>query len=163
MPNFDVTVCRLGTVTVQAATADEAIKLVQENSASADINWDDTWSVTDAVDMSEDEEGMRIPAEGKYDFAYNIAVAFFDEAAYSDCFTCDADRVAWLKLARAICDCYTRNDEARFSLYDYLDAVINRSDCSIPSLLEEYKTDADAFFRKMVDMADEQRKVYEAN
>jgi hypothetical protein len=52
---FVVTVVRYGGVTVEANSREEAIKEVEDNALLSDVSWDDDWTVTDAVDVAEED------------------------------------------------------------------------------------------------------------
>lgn len=82
----------------------------------------------------------------------------------------------YLDLSARIADCMCHADEPRFSLYDYLDGLINATSDWFPSetpvdgkerwqwlgALSMMRRDPDACFARLVELAEDKRRVYES-
>lgn len=71
------------------------------------------------------------------------------------------DLVLWVTLASAISDRMSREDEPRFSLYDYLDALIN-SNTNWHDAVQRLTADHDdpGIWNELVELAQHKRDVY---
>ena len=97
------------------------------------------------------------PFRGEDEF---IAMAVILENNLDDDINMDKWTI-WRKLANAICSAMSKNDVARFSLYDYMDAIINHSEQPDWSdLLAEYEANEDNFFAHLLRLADDKRITY---
>lgn len=54
MPIFNVTVCRTGSIRIEAETAEEAMEICNEKGSLDDVVWDDDWPATDAEEEEAD-------------------------------------------------------------------------------------------------------------
>lgn len=56
MPKFEVTVCRTGSVIIEANSPEEAMTIVNDDVTADEVNWADDWPATDAHEIEADDE-----------------------------------------------------------------------------------------------------------
>ena len=95
-----------------------------------------------------------------------IAVACAQDNAFNWGKKPNDEKLLWLKYADAVAYVMSQSDEARFTLYDYLDATINNNGVQwqwtareIKSLMKKKRYDE--IEQKIVKLAENARKAYE--
>ena len=144
-------------------------KNIEEYRLDSDDAWEDTLSEVLGVAPPSREQQKLKDALGKVDTkgVFNCTNAaqltalavIFDSTLVDEMSLAEWDK--WSALADRIVSATQKEDEPRFSLYDYLDAIAHPTEeALVDTMLRLAAEDEPAFFARLVKLAEHKREVY---